>query len=58
MTDLEQPNARANSLCNRLDELANKEKTFCDDFSMQLEKFSWEMFRMTNDLKQIKEYVS
>ncbi len=46
----------ADKLCNSLTEIANNERRYHDLISMEFEKFSWDMLRMSNDLKQIKEY--
>ena len=43
-------------LCSTLDSASQNERQFSLNVCMELEKMSWEMFRMSNDLKQIKEY--
>lgn len=46
----------AEKLCNTLDQAAKNEKQFALNVCIELERMSWEALRMSNDLKQIKEY--
>jgi hypothetical protein len=48
----------AEKLCESLDKAASNEKKFCHNVCNELERMSWETLRISNDLKQIKEYVS
>lgn len=56
MTDLEELIASAERLCNSLDASAENEKAFSLNVCAALERFSWDMLRMSNDLRQIKDY--
>lgn len=55
MNDLDELIEIANKLCNTLDKASENEKKFCYNVCDQLERMSWESFRMANDLKYIKE---
>ncbi len=54
MTDLEELVACAERLCSRLEIAAQDEKLFCDDMCLQLERYSWEVYRMANSIKEIQ----
>lgn len=56
MSALDELIETANRFCTNLDKAAENEKKFCTDICVELEKMSWEMLRMTNDLRQIKSY--
>ncbi len=56
MTDLEQLIQSADNFCANLDLAAKNEKKFCDKLLFEFERMGWEAYRMSNDLKQIKEY--
>lgn len=56
MTNIEELMASAERLCASLDEAASNEKKFCHNVLNELERMSWEALRISNDLKQIKEY--
>lgn len=56
MTALDELIAIADKLCNTLEKAAENEKKFCDDVRLELERYSWEVFRMKNDLTEIKYY--
>lgn len=45
----------AERLCYSLEEASKNEKKFCDDVCHELEHYSWEVFRMKNNLAQLKE---
>ncbi len=55
-TPLQELIEAADRLCNNLDIASQNEKKFCDNICMRLEQFSWEAFKMSNELKEIKEY--
>jgi len=57
MTAIEELIETSNLLCKRLDEVANEDKRLCDKIALQLERYSWEMYRMANDLKSMQEYM-
>jgi hypothetical protein len=46
----------ADKLCNNLDIASQNEKKFATDVCLELERFSWEMYRMKNDIQHIQEY--
>ncbi len=56
MTDLEQLIETANRFCDNLEKAAQNELKFCYDVCLELERYSWEMHRMANDIKNMKEY--
>lgn len=47
---------KAHDLSLELEKQANIELNFCIDISILLEKLSWEVYRLTNELREIKEY--
>jgi hypothetical protein len=57
MTDLEMLIQTADNLCSNLEKASMNEKAFNDKVTMELERFSWDMYRMANDLKKIQEYI-
>ena len=57
MTAIEELIASADRLCASLDTASQNEKKFCGTVCNELERMSWETLRITNDLKQIKEYL-
>ena len=57
MTAIEELIETSDRLCKRLDEVANEDKRLCDKIQLQLERYSWELYRMTNDLKSMKDYM-
>jgi hypothetical protein len=56
MTNLDELRASADKLCASLDAAASNEEKFCYNVLNELERMSWEALRISNDLKQIKEY--
>lgn len=56
MTDLDMLIETANRLCNNLDIASQNEKRFNLDICIEFDKYSWEVYKMMNDIKQIKEY--
>ena len=55
MTELEKLVESANELCRRLEEASNNEKAFCVDVCAELENYSWETYRMANNISHLKE---
>lgn len=56
MTDLQLLIETAEKLSQTLDLISQNEKKFCLDVCIELEKMSWETYRMSNDLRQIQDY--
>ena len=56
MTPLEELIATADRLCSNLEIASQNDKKFCTDICFELERYSWEMHRMSNELRQIREY--
>ena len=46
----------ADCLTNLLEKQANIELNFCVDVSIMLERLSWDVYRLTNELREINEY--
>lgn len=44
------------TLVRNLDQASQNERLFSLNICIELEKMSWEMLRMSDELKQIKEY--
>lgn len=42
-------------LCQRLDQLAENEKNFCYNLQQEFERYSWDLFRISNNLKSIQQ---
>lgn len=47
----------ADRLCKNLEIAANNEKIYSTNICIELEKYSWETYRMMNDIKEIQEYI-
>lgn len=47
----------ANRLCDNLGKAAQNEKAFCYNICHQLEMYSLEMYKISRDLKTIKEHT-
>lgn len=45
----------AERLSQKLEKIAENEKMFCDDLCLEMERYSWEVFRMKNSIQQLKE---
>lgn len=58
MTALEELIETANRLCNNLETASNNEVAFNTNICIQLERYSWDVYRMMNDIKAINEYCS
>lgn len=57
MTNLNELIDISNKLSKRLEDAANEEIRFCVDIQMRLESMAWEIFRMSNELREIKYYT-
>ena len=57
MTNLQDLIETANRLSQTLEKAACEEKRFSDDICMILERMSWEIFRVSNDLNEIRNYI-
>lgn len=55
MTELEKLVQTANELCERLEMASANDKMFCDDVCEALEVYSWETFRLANNINELKE---
>lgn len=55
--DLQELINTCDSLCKRLDEMANEEVRFGFQFQQEIERISWEIMKNTEDMKSIKEWV-
>ena len=58
MTDLQLLVETANALSHRLSQAADDEKSFCVDLQLRFERLSWELFKVANEIQEIKYYVS
>ena len=57
-TDMDLLQYMANNLCHALEKASQSDKKYNIDICILLERYSWDMYKMTNHLKEIKEYVS
>ena len=55
MTGLEELIDTADKLSASLEKAASDEKKFCHDICFALEKYSWDMYRLANEIREIKE---
>ena len=55
-TDLQQLIETAKLLCEKLEQAAKEEQEFCKDLENEFEVMSWQVFRMTEELRLIREY--
>jgi hypothetical protein len=44
----------AEKLCEGLQKMSDSEINICQDTAMLLEQYSWELYRMVNNLKEIQ----
>jgi len=44
----------ADKLCASLEEAANNEKMFCSDICLELERYSWDVYKMTNHIRELE----
>ncbi len=56
MTAIEDIINATDLLTEMLEKLANQKK-LSDDAALQLERYSWDMYRLANDLRAIEEYI-
>ena len=56
MNELDQLIETSERLWKNLDDASQMSKKLNDDICMELERYSWSVYRMMNDLKEIKEY--
>jgi hypothetical protein len=54
-SELEQCIALLNNISSRLERIAENEKTFGIDMCLELEKFSWESYKMANNIQEIQQ---
>lgn len=57
MSPIEELKQTTEHLCQSIDQIIASEKFFCDNISFQIERMSWEILCMTNDLKDINAYI-
>lgn len=57
MTDLAELIETATRLSNRLSQAADDEKSFCVDLQLRFERLSWELFKVANEIQEIKYYL-
>ena len=57
MTNINELIETTNKLSQNLEQAANEEIRFCVDIQMRLESMAWEIFRMSNELREIKYYT-
>ena len=55
MTNLVEIINLANELSETLDKAAQNEKKFCADVCLELERYSWETYRLANNVRELKE---
>lgn len=55
-TDLQNLIDTAKALCEKLEQAAKEEQQFCQDLENEFEVMSWQVFRMTEELRLIREY--
>jgi hypothetical protein len=58
MSALDELIETANRLCTSLEIAAENEKIYSTNVCLELERYSWEIYRMMNDIKVIREYVN
>ena len=46
----------ADSLSKNLEIAAENEKMFCHDLCLELERYSWEVFKMSNGIRELREH--
>ncbi len=55
MSILDELIEKCENLSNTLEKAALDEKAFCTDVCMDFERQSWEMYRLKNSIKELKE---
>jgi hypothetical protein len=58
MSALDELIETANKLCTSLERVAENEKIYSTNVCLELERYSWEIYRMMNDIKEIREYMN
>lgn len=53
MTELDELLRTMDKLCKTLEISSMNEKMFCQDMCIQLERYSWELYRMKNDIQEL-----
>lgn len=48
---------QAQALSKSLEKEAESEINFCNDVGQILEQYSWEVYRMSNNLKELKQFL-
>jgi hypothetical protein len=56
MSNIQELIDTADRLCQNIDTTIENDKKYCDDVLMELERISWSMLRMRNDLMTIKQW--
>jgi hypothetical protein len=56
MTALQELIDTADRLCKNLDIASQNEKNYTTNICLELERYSWEIYRMMNEIKEIKDY--
>jgi hypothetical protein len=54
MTPLEELIATADKLCKNLERAADNERRYSASICLELERYSWEVHRMANDIRELK----
>ena len=57
MNDLDELIRAADSLCATLEKAAANEKMFCHNVQLVFERYSWEVYKMKNDIAELKQYI-
>jgi hypothetical protein len=47
----------AQNLCNALEKNSQRENMFCQNICYTLETYSWDMYKLANELREIKYYA-
>ena len=55
MSNLDELISTADRLCKTLEESAENENKFCYDLCIELEKYSHQVYKMMNNIKELKE---
>jgi hypothetical protein len=59
MTEIEEFLISVNKLCKTLEISSMNEKMFCQDLCIHLEKYTWELHQMKNDIQKLyKEIIN
>lgn len=55
MTILDELINSADLLCEAFEKAAENEKKFCYDVCLEFERYSWETYKLANEIRSIKE---